>query len=341
MRACALLRFTIFFIGLFDTAFSQPAPTINYFIFPIGGGYTNYYRDDPIWSIGSVQEIQWTTTYPVYDIVLYQQDLNKAAAYPASVIYSMSTRARAEVQVLTSPTGTSTGAGNQAFNWTVQTYNASIADSPVFYLWLTTSSNKDKWVASHYFNVTNEVSSSVTPTSTSEPTSSSSTASSTSSDALTSTTTSIPIISSTTPEQHTSSTSTSAATPTDTTIASPTSGTESKQASQPPTDDEHITTIALGVGLGVGIPLILFAGIFIGYKFVKQRNAPPPRSAVAPPVYSLKDDSSLKELNGQHDYAINPHSHFIYEAPAGSKSPAELGGSEYLDHGSEAKSQRR
>jgi hypothetical protein len=59
------------------------------FIYPTAPGPDNNFVADLAWSLGSVQNIQWTTTKDSYSIALFEQNVNNASAGQIQTIYSM------------------------------------------------------------------------------------------------------------------------------------------------------------------------------------------------------------------------------------------------------------
>jgi hypothetical protein len=47
----------------------------------------NAFSENPVWTIGEVQTIQFTTTYLNYTIALWQQDLRQGAATLGPIIF--------------------------------------------------------------------------------------------------------------------------------------------------------------------------------------------------------------------------------------------------------------
>ena len=59
------------------------------FIYPTAPGPNQNFVADLVWTIGSIQKIQWTTTYDSYDIYLWQQASGQSAAGRLESIYGM------------------------------------------------------------------------------------------------------------------------------------------------------------------------------------------------------------------------------------------------------------
>ncbi len=51
------------------------------FFNPPDSGIAKDFSDNPVWPLGSIQQIRWVTNSESYNISLWQQDLNLAAAY--------------------------------------------------------------------------------------------------------------------------------------------------------------------------------------------------------------------------------------------------------------------
>ncbi|KAK8165272.1 hypothetical protein BKA80DRAFT_270951 [Phyllosticta citrichinensis] len=207
------------------------------FIYPTAPGPSDNFIADPVWEIGSVQRVSWTTTLEAYYIALFHQQINPGSG----------------IQIETVHTLHSNGSGDQYFDWTVDTYDTNTAASPVFFFWINPGSSEG--FTSHYFNVTNE-------TSTAASTTSSKSASAT----PTSISSSLKAMS--TP---------SAAPTTGTTAKAPTTSVDSNSDSKTSSNSNSnsnsnytAVSIGLGVGLGVGVPLILLLGVWIGLKAIKQ-----------------------------------------------------------------------
>ena len=186
------------------------------------------------------------------------------------------------------------GAGQQSFNWQVQTYNSQLSVSPIYYLLVESPTGVN--FTSHYFNITNQAQSS-----------SSSSLSTASTASASSTTSVIAVSTSSTPPQRTSDTTSTSSTPTSPTIASPSTET---------------IKVGLGVGLGVGIPLVLMAGIWIGLWVVKQRRSPSIGTGSEVPLSQFPNNkypSNSYPTNQSIDYADHFH-----EVPGGNPEPYEL-----------------
>ncbi|KAI1469582.1 uncharacterized protein F4812DRAFT_458116 [Daldinia caldariorum] len=117
------------------------------------------YSTNPVWTLGEVQTIKFTTTYSNYTIDLWQESPagNSASAGPSI----FQTRSGAVTQ----------------FDWSVQAFEFDLSEFNVFFLWLsplTTDDPNPLSVTSRYFNITRAPASS-TISSTSSTASSSST----------------------------------------------------------------------------------------------------------------------------------------------------------------------
>ena len=62
------------------------------FIYPTAPGPSDNFVADLAWSLGSVQNIQWTTTQDSYYIALFQQSINPASGQQLQTIYGMFSR---------------------------------------------------------------------------------------------------------------------------------------------------------------------------------------------------------------------------------------------------------
>ncbi|KAB2572341.1 hypothetical protein DBV05_g8981 [Lasiodiplodia theobromae] len=250
-----MASWNVFHLGLilFSLVFAVLADDDNLWIYPTEPGPSNNFVANPTFTLGSKQTIEWTTTLNSYSIALFQQQIDLESGIEIETIYQSSRN----------------GSGDKSFKWTVQTYDANRTLSPVYFFWINPGSSAG--FTSHYFNITKDDTanavalSSVTTSSstTSQPTTSSpstttpSSASSTSSTSITPTST---FITSARPAATTT-------TPASTIIPA----IFNKSTSDYP--DASVIKVALGVGLGLGIPLVLIAGIWIGLKAVQQRRA--------------------------------------------------------------------
>ena len=60
----------------------------NFWILPPEPGPSNCFVADLVWTIGSVQNIQWTTNLAGYDVALFQQSINPAFGIQIETIFS-------------------------------------------------------------------------------------------------------------------------------------------------------------------------------------------------------------------------------------------------------------
>ncbi|KAI5863209.1 hypothetical protein GGS23DRAFT_596978 [Durotheca rogersii] len=105
------------------------------------GGSELDFSNNPVWRVGDVETIKFTTTYSDYDIVLWQQDLKGAFATMGPAIFQ-----------------TTSGAVTQ-FDWSVQVYGFDLKYSDVFFLWLSPldggdGDEKPLSLTTRYFNIT-------------------------------------------------------------------------------------------------------------------------------------------------------------------------------------------
>ncbi|OTB17959.1 hypothetical protein K445DRAFT_315710 [Daldinia sp. EC12] len=116
------------------------------------------YATNPVWTLGEVQTIKFTTTYSNYTIDLWQQSPGGNSATAGPSIFQ-----------------TRNGAVTQ-FDWSVQSFEFDLSEFNVFFLWLSpllTDDPNPLSVTSRYFNITRApASSSASSSSTSAPTSS-------------------------------------------------------------------------------------------------------------------------------------------------------------------------
>ncbi|KAI8628538.1 hypothetical protein F5Y19DRAFT_438200 [Xylariaceae sp. FL1651] len=102
------------------------------------------YSKNPVYVLGEIQTIKFTTIYPNYAINLWQQILGEGAAIKGPSIFSVDN-----------------GAVTQ-FEWSVQAYQSDLSFSNVFFFWLTSTSppqdgSEPNSVTSHYFNLTDKI----------------------------------------------------------------------------------------------------------------------------------------------------------------------------------------
>ena len=81
----------------------------------------------------------------------------------------------------------------------------------------------------------------------------------------------------------------------------------------------------LGAGVGLGIPLVLVAGIWIGLRAVKQRKSSSPNVESSLPLTQLFEREGHTELESQTAGPVC-QTYEIYEATVERQIPAELGG---------------
>ncbi|KAI1816982.1 hypothetical protein GGS20DRAFT_583023 [Poronia punctata] len=128
---------------------------------------THDYSANPVYELGEIQTIKFTTIYPNYKINIWQQKLGENAATIGPIIFSAE------------------GGAVTTFDWLVQPYQFDLAFSDMFFFWLTSTKpskagEKSVSITSHFFNITKKAettSSSFTTRPTLTSTSTSSTAS--------------------------------------------------------------------------------------------------------------------------------------------------------------------
>ena len=76
-------------LALIDAVFLVAADNI--FLNPQMMGPSEDYSQNDVWSLGSTQLVQWTTSFPSYNIIMWQQNLSVAAAVPGTSIFGMFT----------------------------------------------------------------------------------------------------------------------------------------------------------------------------------------------------------------------------------------------------------
>ncbi|KAE8377726.1 hypothetical protein BDV26DRAFT_263035 [Aspergillus bertholletiae] len=185
--------------------------------------------ENPVWVLGEEQVVSWLTTWTTFNISIWHQTLDKQTAASLGNIYT-------QVQDI----------GVTNFTWKVQTYGASLEDSPIFFFWINANPQDTGFrLTSNYFNITDKPltttssTSSIAP-STSEPTPTTQSTQLTSS-SITTTTSSVPT--------EPSATETS---------ASSTSGLDPG------------AKVGLGVGVGLGVPAI---GLLAALTYLKYRQS--------------------------------------------------------------------
>ncbi|KAI1739224.1 hypothetical protein F4680DRAFT_423189 [Xylaria scruposa] len=99
---------------------------------------TGKYGADSQWSLGSTQIVAFSTIWDEYKLEFWQQDLASGAKKSSKFSY-------------TQTAGQNTP---QSFQWTVQTYEFQLSNSPVFFFWLRNSDNSSLQQSSAYFNIT-------------------------------------------------------------------------------------------------------------------------------------------------------------------------------------------
>ncbi|KAI1752797.1 hypothetical protein F4782DRAFT_530283 [Xylaria castorea] len=90
------------------------------------------------WPLGSTQIVAFSTTWNEYRLEFWQQDLVSGARKSSKFNYTQT-------------------AGNelpQSFQWTVQTYELQLSNSPIFFFWLYNNDNSSLQQSSAYFNIT-------------------------------------------------------------------------------------------------------------------------------------------------------------------------------------------
>jgi len=238
---------------------------VGYFLNPPTSGNSKDFTNNVVWSLGSVQLLQWTTDLDGYNISLWQQNLTgNSAAVANSPIFSHN------AGIL--PTG--------SISWLVQLpQDFDLETSSVFYLGGGTSVGNAVFT-SHYFNITNKA---VSVSSSSASTSASSIASSSTSSAAS-------------PFQTSS-----------TTAILPTGSAQSSNNGL-----TGSTKVGLAVGLGVGVPLILLLGIFIGLKFIKRKEPP------------VRNEPVVEVIADEKPAIRPPTQYWMYEAPGTGHMPGEI-----------------
>ena len=267
------------------------------FLYPPAPGPDKDFDADLTWTLGSTQDIQWSTSLDSYNISLYQQGTDPPPEQEPGTIYSKFFRPSFSKMLKLYQGVGSGGAGQQFFKWQVQTYNENLAFSPIYFLWL--APGDPQGFTSHYFNITDQIQDLASSTS-----STSSTFAFTPSTSLASSMTASSLPS--TPSQRSSQTP-----------VTPPAGASS---------NTEPLKVGLGVGLGIGIPLVLLAGIWIGLRLVKSRQHSPrdmnpggplsQSSKMEYPPDSYPDPSQLGHYGDQAQEAPG-EGHEILEAPEG------------------------
>ncbi|KAI0122161.1 hypothetical protein F4814DRAFT_200711 [Daldinia grandis] len=136
------------------------------------------YATNPVWTLGEIQTIKFTTTYSNYTIDLWQQSREGDSASAGPSIFQ-----------------TRSGAVTQ-FDWSVQAFEFDLSNFDVFFLWLSPLQSDDPnplSVTSRYFNITRAPAS--TSTSSSSTSASGSSSTSPPSSSATQSSTSLPAVS--------------------------------------------------------------------------------------------------------------------------------------------------
>ncbi|KAI1288912.1 hypothetical protein F5Y03DRAFT_378957 [Xylaria venustula] len=243
------------------------------------GPYAGDYR----WPLGSTQVVAFSTPWEEYRVEFWQQSLAGGSARRSSQFSYIQTAGQ---QI------------PQSFQWTVQTYELQLSNSPVFFFWLFNTTDLSKTQqASAYFNITID-----------EDTPSSKTFSTTLTSLPTSMLSGVLTASPTTPTNSSASTS-STPTPTfsDTEDASTGISTGAKAG------------IGLGASLG-GLLVLVIAGLLYLKKnrLRGQRQQPP----------ELQDPQALGYSIGSPETAVSMslYTPKLVEAPSiHNQPPAELG----------------
>ncbi|KAI1172450.1 hypothetical protein F4777DRAFT_561635 [Nemania sp. FL0916] len=136
----------------FRVAFSASAP--GQFFNPPPSGADGDYSDNPVYAVGDVISIKWTTSLQNYYINIRHQSLTSAPGVLGPALYTVS------------------AGGVTQIDWAVQLYQFDLSDSNVFFFWLSSPSSGS--FDSHYFNITARASTSTTSTPSSSTTSTSS-----------------------------------------------------------------------------------------------------------------------------------------------------------------------
>ncbi|KAL6716925.1 hypothetical protein ACLMJK_004837 [Lecanora helva] len=143
------------------------------------------------------------------------------------------------------------GTGEQTFSWEVQTYNSSTSVSPVYYMKLDPGTPQGYF--SNYFHISDKADIHSVPS-------------------ATTITKSFAFKSSDTPASHTSVSERKTAIATSPSITQSSLGTFSASPSRLGPNSNTVK-IGLSAGLGIGIPLILMAIVWVGLRFVRHRRA--------------------------------------------------------------------
>ncbi|KAE8349226.1 hypothetical protein BDV28DRAFT_152082 [Aspergillus coremiiformis] len=202
---------------------------------------------NPVWVLGEQQTISWATTLTAYNISMWQQSLSQESGSMMANIFctfrsaSVPSRGR-ELTMKPKSEAQVEDKGVTNFTWMVQTYGFGLEHSPIFFFWI--NANTPKGFTSNYFNITDKAR-----------------------------TTSASIF-------HTAS---STSNPTTTSLSSTTSSppTLTPQTPPPPSESglDSTAKIALGVGIGVGLPALALLAALTGLKYrqsKKSKRPPPP-----------------------------------------------------------------
>ncbi|KNG91085.1 hypothetical protein ANOM_000813 [Aspergillus nomiae NRRL 13137] len=182
--------------------------------------------ENPVWVLGEQQVISWMTTWTTFNISIWHQSLGKEMAASLGNIYT-------QVEDI----------GVTNFTWKVQTYGASIEDSPIFFFWINANPTSPGFrLTSNYFNITDK------PRSTSTSTS------------YTATSTELQSTSS-------STTSTTSSAPTETSATETPQASSSSQSGLDPS-----AKVGLGVGVGIGVPANALLAVLTWLKYRQSQS---------------------------------------------------------------------
>ena len=79
---------SLFVIALSFIRISVGDSNTNLFIFPTAPGPNENYVANYLWTLGSTQKIQWTTTLDSYDIILFQEIIGQNFGQQLQTIFS-------------------------------------------------------------------------------------------------------------------------------------------------------------------------------------------------------------------------------------------------------------
>ncbi|KAI0534954.1 hypothetical protein GGR58DRAFT_480961 [Xylaria digitata] len=99
---------------------------------------TGQYAGNSQWPLGSTQVVAFWTPWEEFRLEFWQQDLAGGARLSSQFSYNQTADEHLP----------------QSFQWTVQTYEFQLSNSPIFFFWLFNNANSSIQQSSAYFNIT-------------------------------------------------------------------------------------------------------------------------------------------------------------------------------------------